>query len=531
MKKPQIMTVSEACAQIRDGAVIVNTGMLMAANAEAVLTEMERSFLETGHPRDLTLMHSSSQSDRVGGIEHLAHVGMVDRMIGSHWGLAPRWMELIATNQICAYNVPQGQMTHLLRSMACGEYGNVTKVGLGTFIDPRIEGGKMNDKARQREDIYEVITLGGEEYLHYKPILPDVALIRGTSMDEDGNLSTEEEGVKLELLTAALAAKRNGGKVIAQVRRLVKNGQIHPQSVAVPGVFIDIAVVCEEPEKYHRQCSTVVYAPSICGAGKEDLSNAASAETKLDVRFLIGRRAAMELQQDDIINMGIGIPNDTIGVILQQEGLNGYAVPTVESGIYGGVAMGGPDFGVGRNCTAIIPHEQQFDMYDGRGVDACFMGVGQIDRFGNVNSTKMGGQVAGSGGFIDITQNAKRVIFCTTFTAKGFRAEVGEAGVRIASEGTVRKFVDKVSQISFNGKMALQKGQKVLYVTERAVFELGPQGLTLTEIAQGMDVQKDILANMDFVPAIAPELRVIDPRIYRKTPFGLADILGVHDKT
>ena len=202
MKKPVIMTAREACGHIRDGAVIVNTGMLLAANAEAVLTAMEESFLQTRHPSGLTLMHSSSQSDRVGGIEHLAHPGMVDRMIGSHWGLAPKWMRCIADNEICAYNIPQGQMTHLLRSMACGEYGNVTKVGLGTFIDPRIEGGKMNEKARQREDIYEVVTLGGEEYLHYKPILPDVALIRGTSMDEDGNLSVEEEGVKLELLTA-----------------------------------------------------------------------------------------------------------------------------------------------------------------------------------------------------------------------------------------------------------------------------------------------------------------------------------------
>lgn len=353
MKKPVIMTAREACGHIRDGAVIVNTGMLLAANAEAVLTAMEESFLQTRHPSGLTLMHSSSQSDRVGGIEHLAHPGMVDRMIGSHWGLAPKWMRCIADNEICAYNIPQGQMTHLLRSMACGEYGNVTKVGLGTFIDPRIEGGKMNEKARQREDIYEVVTLGGEEYLHYKPILPDVALIRGTSMDEDGNLSVEEEGVKLELLTAALAVKRNGGRVIAQVKRFVKNGSIHPQRVVVPGVFIDIAVPCTDPEKDHRQCSSIVYSPAVCGDGKEELSAHSGSDASAgspDIRFLIGRRAAMELHEDDVINMGIGIPNDTIGVILEQEGLKGFAVPTVESGIYGGVALGGADFGVGKTA-------------------------------------------------------------------------------------------------------------------------------------------------------------------------------------
>lgn len=531
MKKPKIMSPQEACREIPDGAVIVNTGMLLAANSEAVLTEMERSFLDTGHPRDLTLMHSSSQSDRVGGIEHMAHVGMVDRMIGSHWGLAPKWMDLIATDQICAYNIPQGQMTHLLRSMACGEYGNVTKVGLGTFIDPRVEGGKMNDKARAREDIYEVIELNGEEYLHYKPILPDIALIRGTSMDEDGNLSIEEEGVKLELLTAALAVRRNGGKVIAQVKRFVKNGQIPSHSVAVPGVFIDIAVPCTDPEKDHRQCSTIAYSPAVCGQGKEDLSAGVETQAPLDIRFLIGRRAAMELHEDDIINMGIGIPNDTIGVILQQEGLNGYAVPTVESGIYGGVALGGPDFGVGKNCTAIIPHEQQFDFYDGRGVDVCFMGAGEIDRFGNVNSTKMGRQVAGAGGFIDITQNAKCVVFCTTFTAKGLQCEIGPDAVHIGKEGTIRKFVDKVAQISFSGPLAIRKKQKVVIVTERAVFRLEEKGLVLTELAAGVDLERDVLANMDFVPEIAPEVRIMEPRLYGKTPFGLKELLEEKSKT
>lgn len=528
MKKPVIMTAREACGHIRDGDVIVNTGMLLAANSEAVLTAMEESFLQTGHPNGLTLMHSSSQSDRVGGIEHLAHPGMVDRMIGSHWGLAPKWMRCIADNEICAYNIPQGQMTHLLRSMACGEYGNVTKVGLGTFIDPRMEGGKMNEKARQREDIYEVVMLGGEEYLHYKPILPDVALIRGTSMDEDGNLSVEEEGVKLELLTAALAVKRNGGRVIAQIKRFVKNGSIHPQRVVVPGVFIDIAVPCTDPEKDHRQCSSIVYSPAVCGDGKEELSahsGAAASAGSPDIRFLIGRRAAMELHEDDVINMGIGIPNDTIGVILEQEGLNGFAVPTVESGIYGGVALGGADFGVGKNCTAIIPHEQQFDFYDGRGVDVCFMGVGEIDRFGNVNSTKMGKQVAGAGGFIDITSNAGCVVFCTTFTAKGLDCEIGEGGVQIYAEGKIRKFVERVSQVSFNGQLAVQRKQRVVVVTERAVFRLTENGWLLTELAPGIDLERDVLANMDFAPMVAPELRRMDPRLYKPAPFGLRDIL------
>lgn len=525
MNRPRIMTAREAAMQIRDGDVIVNTGMLLAANAEAVLTAMEDAFLETGHPNGLTLMHSSSQSDRVGGIEHLAHPGMVDCMIGSHWGLAPKWMQKISDNEICAYNIPQGQMAHLLRSMACGECGNITKVGLGTFIDPRIEGGKMNDKAKEREDIYEVIELNGEEYLHYKPVLPDVAIIRGTNMDEDGNLSVDEEGVKLEILTVALAVKRNGGRVIAQVKRFVKNGEIHPHRVAVPGVFIDIAVLSTDPEKDHRQCSSIVYSPAVCGNGREKLNEKARSSGCPDIRFLIGRRAAMELHENDIINMGIGIPNDTIGVILEQENLNGYAVPTVESGIYGGVALGGPDFGVGKNCTAIIPHEQQFDFYDGRGVDVCFMGAGEIDRFGNVNSTKMGKQVAGSGGFIDITQNAHCVVFCTTFTAKGLECDIGEAGVRIQNEGRIRKFVDHVSQISFNGQRAVQKKQRVLVVTERAVFRMTDAGLMLTELAPGIDLERDVLANMDFAPILASQIQMMPIELFNCAPFGLKTFL------
>ena len=265
MKRTKIVTAREAVEKIKDGSVLLNTGMLMAGNCEAILKEIERSFLACGKPAGLTLLHSSSQADRTGGIEHLAHVGLTDRLIGAHWGLAPKWVKLISENRICAYNLPQGQMVHLYRSMACGEFGPVTKIGLGTYVDPRLEGGKMNGLAREREDLVEVLTVNGEEWLHYKPVLPDVALIRGTSMDEDGNLSCEEEGLKLELLTAALAVRRNHGIVIAQVKRLVPNGTIHPRRVVVPGTHIDYAVVCDNPEEDHRQCSSIYYAPSVCG--------------------------------------------------------------------------------------------------------------------------------------------------------------------------------------------------------------------------------------------------------------------------
>ena len=529
MKRPRFVTAKEAVGYIKDGAVLINTGMMLACNCEAVLKEIERSYLEDGRPRGLTLMHSSSQADRVGGIEHLAHPGLVDRMIGAHWGMAPKWNRLIDENKICAYNLPQGQMVHLYRSAASGEFGPVTKVGLGTFIDPRLEGGKMNALAREREDLVEVLTLNGEEWLHYKPVLPDVALIRGTCADEDGNLSCEEEGLKLELLTSALAVKRNRGIVIAQVKRAVKNGEIHPQRVVVPGTHIDYIVVCENPEEDHRQCSTIYFSPAICGDGKEVLQGGSEGEEahSLDIRFLIGRRALLEVKKDQIINMGIGIPNDTIGVILEQEGMRDFVTPTVESGICGGVALGGVDFGVGKNCTAIIPHEQQFDFYDGRGVDNCFMGAGEIGPDGSVNATRMGSRAPGCGGFIDITQNAKKIVFCTTFTASGLACEVNADGIRIVKEGSIHKFVRTLQQVSFSGAGALRGGQEVIYVTERAVFRLTPEGLQLTEIAPGADLEKDILAQMDFRPQIAVGLKKMDARLFGPVPFGLAEILGL----
>ena len=524
MKRPQIVTAKEAVDKIKNGAVLINTGMMLACSCEAVLKEIESSFLTSGRPSGLTLMHSSSQSDRTGGIEHLAHPGLVDRLIGAHWGLSPRWIRLISENRICAYNLPQGQMVHLYRSIACGEFGPVTKVGLGTYIDPRLEGGKMNDLAREREDLVEVLTIDQEEWLHYKPVLPDVVLIRGTSMDEDGNLSCEEEGLKLELLTAALAVRRNRGIVIAQVKKLVRNGQIHPQRVAVPGTYIDYAVVSEHPKEDHRQCSSIFYSPALCGDKKETIRN--EAEDSLpDIRFLIGRRALLEAEKDQVINLGIGIPNDTIGVILSQEGLDGFLTPTVESGICGGVALGGPDFGVGKNCTAIIPHEQQFDFYDGCGVDICFMGAGEIDAKGNVNSTKMGSHAPGCGGFIDLTQNAAKVVFCLAFTASGLACSLGAEGLKIIREGKINKFVQSLQQVSFSAGRALSCGQQVVYVTERAVFQLTPEGILLTEIAPGADLNQDILAHMDFTPLLSPDLKKMDLSLFQAAPFGLARLI------
>jgi propionate CoA-transferase len=524
MKRPDLLTPSQAVKAIRDGDVLLNTAMLLAGSAETILTAIEENYLAYQKPSGLTLLHAASQSDRVGGIEHLAHRGLVDTIIGSHWGLAPKWMSLIAGNEVIAYCLPQGQIVHLLREVASGSPGLFSKVGLGTFIDPRYDGGKMNQRTLNERNIVDVCTIMGEEYLHYLPILPNVAIIRGSSSDEDGNLSIEDEGVKLELMAAVLATKRNGGRIIAQVKRIVKNGEIHPQKVVVPGVFIDAIVLCENVQNQHRQCSSVIYDPAISG----DVAESAKPPSPppLGIRKVIGRRAALELRKDNIINMGIGIPNDMIAAIMDEEGMGDFATPTVESGIYGGVPLGGADFGVGIGCTSMLSHEQQFDFYDGTGVDIAFMGAGEIDKHGNVNSTKMGTHITGAGGFIDITQNAEKVVFCTTFTVKDLQCRIENNKLFIEQEGRIRKFVDEVSQISFNGKRAIASGQKVLYVTERAVFQLDERGITLIEIAEGMNLERDIMNNMGFKPMISDDLRMMDVRLYNTGIIGMGKFDG-----
>jgi len=512
------MSPSEAAGLIRNGDVVINTGMLAAGIPETILKAIRKRFQESGAPAHLTLVHSGSQSDGTGGIEHIAATGLVDKIIGAHWGLAPKWMDRIASDDVIAYCLPQGQVAHLIREMSSGSPGLFSKVGLGTFIDPRLEGGKMNARTKAEKDIVEVLTIDGEEYLRYLPVSPDVALIRGTYMDEDGNLSVLGEGMKLELMPSVLAVKRNGGRVIAQVKAFVKNGGIHPHNVAVPGIFIDCAAECENPETDHRQCSGAAYDPAICGDGP--FRPGAAPVLPLDIRKVIGRRAALELYENAVINLGIGIPNDTIGLIMHEEGAGSFASATVESGVYGGAPLGGADFGVSRGCTAIIPHEQQFDFYNGAGVDIAFMGVGEVGRSGDVNSTKMGRRVTGAGGFINITQNAAKVVFCSTFTTKGLQCTIGDGRITVGQEGRVRKFVERVGQVSFSAARALKTGRQILYVTERAVFRLGARGLILTEIAPGVDVKRDVLDQMAFSPIIEKPPRLMDSRIYNEGAMG-----------
>lgn len=523
MIKANFVSAKKAAECVKDNMTVCTIGMTLVSASEAILKEIEKSFLETGHPKDLTLLHSCGQSDRKDGIQHFAHEGLVKRIIGSHWGLQPRWMEMIANSQVEAYCLPQGQIAQLYRSMACGLPGKMSKVGLGTFVDPRYEGGKMNERTKKLGDIVEVIDYHGEEYMFYKEIPIDVCIIRGTECDEMGNLTTTEEAMKLEVLAGVLAAKRYGGKVIAQVKRVVQTGTLDPKEVIVPGVFIDEVVVCENPDVDHRQTSSWVYDPSYCG--KARVPQNAIEPLPLNVRKFIGRRAIQEVYPRCVVNLGTGIPNDVIGSISNEEGINDDIMITVESGIYGGVQAGEIDFGIGQNLYAMIGHHEQMDYYNGAGVDVTFMGFGELDGEGNVNATKMGPRCTGCGGFIDITQNAKKVVFCGTFTASGCEFAFDNQKLTIVKEGKIKKMVSKVAQYSFNGEISRKKGQEVYIVTERAVFKLVKEGVMLIEIAPGIDLKSQVLDLMDFEPIVSENLKTMDEKLFCKGTAGIREIV------
>lgn len=515
----------EAAASIADGTTICTIGMTLVSASESNLKAIEKRFLETGHPCGLTLLHSCGQSDRARGIQHLAHDGLVTRIIGSHWGLQPKWMDMIASNKVVAYCLPQGQIAQLYRAMACGLPGKMSKVGLGTFIDPRVEGGKMNERTQGEPDIVEIVTYHGEEYMMYNEVPIDTLLIRGTTCDEMGNMTTTDEAMKLEVFNAVLAAKRYGGQVIAQVRDVAQTGTLNPKDVTVPGVFIDKVVVCPNPEEDHRMTSSIYFDPSYVGKLRRPM--AAIDPAPFNVRKFIARRGCQELYPGCVVNLGTGIPNDMVGRVCAEEGLSDKVMITVESGIYGGVQLGGIDFGIGQNLCAMVSHPEQFDYYDGAGVDVTYMGLGELDGEGNVNSTKMGERCTGAGGFVDITQNAKCVVYLGTFTAKGTEYSFDGNELRILKEGAVKKMVRRVRQVSFNGPRARKSGQRVVVVTERAVFELVPEGVRLVEIAPGIDLKTQVLDMMDFSPIVADDLTTMSTSLFeRDGPCGLLEGFG-----
>ena len=510
----RICDAQEAAALVPDGATVLVEGSGGGVNEPtAILAALEQRFLDVQRPRDLTVVHISGIGDgQGGGIDRFAHPGMVRRVIGGHWGWSQRMQLLAAENRIEAYCLPQGTLSHLMRDIAAGRPGAVSAVGLGTFVDPRHGGGRLN--AAARDDLVELVSLAGREWLFTRAFPVDVAIIRGTAADADGNLVMDGEGLFGETLAVAQAARNSGGIVLAQARHLVAAGSLDPRRVQVPGILIDALVI----DPGQRLSFATADDPYLTGRLRAPA--AARPAMPMSVRKVIARRAALELRRGDVINLGYGMP-DGVAAVLAEEGIPDAVTLTVEQGHVGGIPAGGSDFGMCVNPAATLDAGQQFDWYDGGGLDVAVLSFAQLDCDGDVNVSRFGDRMPGVGGFINISQGARRLVFVGTFVAGRSPYRLDGGAIGLPTDG-IPKLVKKVEQISFAAARALETGQDVHYVTERAVFLLTAEGPELTEIAPGLDVDRDVLRHMDFTPRVSDRLAVMDERIFRDEPMKLA---------
>lgn len=514
------VTLQQAVDMIHDGDTIAVSGFERCTVAEEVYKAIGQRFDETGHPCGMTLMHAAgNQGIRTGFTREKE--GMWDRYITAHFAGNQVMIDRVVQNKMKAYILPQGVIDHMYRGVAGGKIGAITKVGLETFCDPRLGGGKMNEITT--EDIVELTKICGEEYLVYKTPKLDIGVVRGSYADENGNISIEEESAPVDCLDVVMGVKAMGGKVIVQVKGIISNESMVRKNVWIPGTLVDAVVVCEDPITNHMQTSFQYYNPAISGQSRIPMGDVAKAP--LDERKVIARRAAIEFKPNTVVNLGLGIP-EMVGLVAAEEGISDKLVLTVESGLIGGVPLGKGDFGSAYNAWAALPMVSQFDVYDAGGLATTSLGFAEVNPQGDVNVSRFGVKIAGAGGFIDISQNTPVVCFSGTFTTGGCKFEVKDGKVNILQEGKRNKFLNKIDQVTFSAHYATTHNQKVLFITERCVFLLTEKGLELIEIAPGIDLQKDILDHMEFAPIVSPDLKLMDERIFKDEPMGLAEMMG-----
>lgn len=517
-KQPVVVSVEDAMSLVRTGDTFATSGFVGCGTPDALLAGLAERYERTAAPRDLTLYFAAGQGDgKDQGLNRLAAPGLLRRVVGGHWGLIPQVADLARTGEIEGWNLPQGVISRLYRDVAAGLPGSLSRIGLHTFVDPRQEGGRVND--RSTDELVRLMEIDGEELLFYPRFRLDVAFLRGTTADELGNITFEREALTLDSLAMATAARNSGGKVIVQVERIAQAGSLKPRDVRIPRILVDAVVVA--PPSQHRQTYATPFSPGYAHEVRVPLSSLATFP--LGERKVTARRCALELPDGGVVNLGIGIPEGVAAVAAEERVIDRITL-TAEPGVIGGIPAGGLDFGAALNPDALIDQNQQFDFYQGGGLDLAVLGMAELDAHGNVNVSRFGGRLTGSGGFIDISQTARTVVFVGTFSAGGLKVAVSDGRLKVIAEGRHHKLVERVEQVTFNGRYAASRGQEVLYVTERAVFRATEHGLRLAEVAPGIDIERDVLAQMDFEP-IVDEVTVMDPRCFSEAPMGLGELL------
>lgn len=514
--KNKVMKIDDALNLIKDGDTVALSGFMLATAAREVMVKLGVKYKREKKPKNLTLYQGAGiGNNRDQGVCEMSYAGLVKRYVTAHFANNKPMIELVLNNEVEAYNFPQGVISHLYRQAAGGREFEITRIGLKTYCDPRLRGGKINSIAK--EDLVELIEIDGKEFLKYKVPTYNIGIIRGTTSDEFGNITMEEESSIIDSLDIAMAVKASGGKVIVQVKNVVSSSSIDRKDVVIPGVFVDAVVVSENHEEYHRQTPGTYFDPVISGKYKSDAYSFPTLE--LNERKIIARRAILELSDNSVVNLGIGIP-ECIASVAAEEGMENIIL-TVESGLIGGIPLGGYNFGSAVNSWASLSMVHQFDFYNSGGLNKTFLGFAEIDNKGNINVSRFGNRIGGCGGFIDITQSTKNIVFCGTMTAGGLEIEIKDGKLNIIKEGSKKKFLKSVEEITFSSAQSLENGQNVIFVTERCVFVLEKEELVLTEIAPGIDLEKDVLGQMDFVPRISENLKLMDERIFKPENMGL----------